>query len=107
MKITNPTSTEIRIGFKGHDYSIPAGETKEVADDLATFWKSIHGFVILSKEETTPVVVVDTPTTDSITLESATTPSDMTEGTNGEEKTETKSKTPKKKGVLSVIKSIK
>lgn len=51
MIIKNPTDQDIKIAFKGKEYSVEAnGSTGELSDDVIDFWKSIHSFLLVEGE---------------------------------------------------------
>lgn len=52
MKIINPTDNKIEIQIKGIQYSIePKDFITGIADDVASHWKDIHGFLTMEVEK--------------------------------------------------------
>jgi hypothetical protein len=46
MKLYNPTNESLEIQYNGSKYSIKAGETKEIENEVAKHWKdTIHLFL--------------------------------------------------------------
>lgn len=54
MKITNPTSNDITIQYKGVSYTAPAnGSVYGVSTQAAEYWKTmLHQFIIVEDEST-------------------------------------------------------
>lgn len=46
INLHNPHSEDCTITFKGKSYTVSAGETVEIPEDVATYWKNqIHKFL--------------------------------------------------------------
>ena len=43
--VKNPLGNEISIAYHGVKYSLKAGESKEVSEEVAGFWKKTHSFL--------------------------------------------------------------
>ena len=49
MIIKNPTDNEIKVTYKGTKFSCEANGITYVKSVIATFWKEIHGFIIVQE----------------------------------------------------------
>lgn len=49
VKITNPTNEKLEVIYQGTPEALEAKEERIVSDSLATFWKGIHEFLIVSE----------------------------------------------------------
>ena len=54
-KIQNTTKNDISIKIKGIVYSVEAGGDVSVSDEVASSWKKIHGFLIVSDVLDNPI----------------------------------------------------
>lgn len=49
MKIlTNPTDSKLKIQYLGSEFSVDAKGSIEVEEEVAIFWKTLHGFLDVS-----------------------------------------------------------
>lgn len=51
LKIKNPTDLEIKTGYLGEYYYLPAGETKSFPEDLAKRFIEVYPFLMFASEE--------------------------------------------------------
>lgn len=61
MKIKNPLDKDISLRYKGKDYVLEAGVSKEFPEDVIAQWITIYGFLSIAKgtdKETDAVVEV-------------------------------------------------
>lgn len=59
MKIKNPTEKDLKLNYKGQDYTLEAGFAKEFPEDVAAQWIVIYEFLSISRttdKETDEVV---------------------------------------------------
>lgn len=67
MLIKNPTSSDISVTYQGKSYTVLANGEVVVPAVVATFWKNIHEFLVVSdeKKEETPLL----PTTGPVSVD--------------------------------------
>lgn len=49
MKIKNPLDKDISLCYKGVDYVLEAGVSKEFPEDVVAQWITIYGFLSIAK----------------------------------------------------------
>lgn len=59
MILKNPTLSEVSIGILGTEYSIPAGESITVSEQVGNLWLKIHSFLEVLETEEPKVEVKD------------------------------------------------
>ena len=105
-KVLNPTESPISIQFEGRVYELEANEAKDIADNVASFWKGIHNFLKIAEadapaprhEEEAPIekeVKEEAPKEEEKASEEAEAPKEVEE--EKEEKPEDLKEKPKKK----------
>lgn len=59
MILRNPLNETLTIQYRGTTYSVEPLADIEVSNDVGTYWKSLHGFLIeLSSEEKSTVAKI-------------------------------------------------
>jgi hypothetical protein len=54
MNIKNPTESDVTINFKGENFTVAAGATESLPNDVVNHWVSIHSFMLVTKEADKP-----------------------------------------------------
>lgn len=49
MKIKNPLDKDLNLNYKGKDYVLEAGVSKEFPEDVVAQWITIYGFLTIAK----------------------------------------------------------
>ena len=63
MVIKNNEDSAVKMMYKGIWYELEAGESKDLSEDVCFHWKTIHGFLSVSKS--TPIVEETKSTTEA------------------------------------------
>ena len=56
--LKNPENKELVVLYKGNKFVLPAGGELVVNEELAGFWKRIHGFLLVKDADSVPEVEV-------------------------------------------------
>jgi len=56
LKVINPEKVDVKTGFKGQYYTVPAGEEKSFPEDLAHWFVDVYPFLKLAEVTKTPVL---------------------------------------------------
>lgn len=60
MKITNPVEDKLEVKIEGEDYSIEGGETIDIPEPHARYWKNrLHDFLVLEESDSATEKIVD------------------------------------------------
>lgn len=51
MNINNPTDQDVTVIFEGVSFTVEAGGSLKVSEQLAEFWVGIHEFMTVTSEE--------------------------------------------------------
>lgn len=58
IKVKNKEDLDLTLKYKGGVFSLPANKTESFAEDVATQWVTIYGFLSLEGAEVEKVAVV-------------------------------------------------
>jgi hypothetical protein len=60
LTVHNPEKVDVKTGFKGQYYDIPAGEKKSFPEDLANWFLETYPFLSIVPETKSPILEKET-----------------------------------------------